>query len=63
MDIYGKVTCLHGSDRHVLNKYRSEFFEYSPESISTKKPNDNDKGPYNDKNNIAVVYTQQKQIK
>ncbi len=63
MDIYGKITNLHGSDRHVLNKYKSEFYEYSPESIQTKKPNDTDTGLYNNTSNAAVLYAPQKQVK
>lgn len=63
MEIYGKITHLQGSDRHVLNKYQSEFYEYSPESLAAKKTNDTEKGLNNDKNNIAVIYTPQKQVK
>lgn len=55
MDVYGKVTCLHGSDRHVLNKYGSEFYEYSPESISAKKPSGTEAGLINMKNTPTAL--------
>ncbi|HHY64963.1 MAG TPA: hypothetical protein GX501_07930 [Clostridiaceae bacterium] len=34
MKIYPESTYLHGSDRHVLNKYRSEFYDFSPEQVT-----------------------------
>jgi hypothetical protein len=53
MEIYRKFTCLRGNDRHVLIKYESEFYEFSPESITNKKALNNDKSLYGDKDNMS----------
>ncbi len=56
MEIYRKFTCLRGNDRLVLIKYESEFYEFSPESITNKKALNNDKSLYGDKDNMSRQY-------
>ncbi|HHW21906.1 MAG TPA: hypothetical protein GXX26_03360 [Clostridiaceae bacterium] len=56
MEIYRNFTCLHGSDRHVLVRYQSEFYEFSPESITGRRSVNNDKNLYEDKSDPPGQY-------
>jgi hypothetical protein len=56
MEVYRNLTCLHGSDRHVLTRYQSEFFEFSPESITGKKSPGSEKRLSKDINDTPGQY-------
>lgn len=43
MKVYPESTYLHGSDRHVLDKYRSEFYDFSPEFMTGRIVLNNEK--------------------
>lgn len=54
MEFYGKITSLHRSDIYVLHTYQSDFYEYSPESISERRPRESEKNSPIEKKNALL---------
>lgn len=55
MEIYGRITSLHRSDKHVLSTHQSDFYEYSPESISVRSTRESERNSYIEKNTLLNI--------